>query len=649
MPNFLQNLIKGRFGLVYLFFMVFIAIAFVVRGILAIKSWSLIDAGAGEFILAFLTGLLMDVVTAGYMAIPLVLYALLVPSKIYHHRLHTLLIYPFFLVVIYSLIFSGVSEWFFWDEFSSRFNFIAVDYLVYTSEVIGNIRESYPLNTILGIILVASILLKLLLFPAVRQTHRHIMPFRTRLRHAAQLLLIPFLAFFFVDTSLSHISSNRYINELAGNGIYNFFAAFRNNELDYATYYRTEDETRIWPHLRQLLAQDNSRYVSADPKNITREILPDGPEKPLNVIWITVESLSASYLGYYGNDQGLSPELDKLSRESLNFTNLYATGTRTVRGLEALSLSVPPTPGRSIVKRPHNENLFSVGQIFRARGYDTRFTYGGYGYFDNMNYFFEHNGFEITDRTDMEDEEIQFANIWGVSDEDLFNRVLKDVDASYRQGRKFFNFIMTTSNHRPFTYPEGRIDIPSHSGREGGVKYTDYAIGRFIEQARQKPWFKDTVFVIVADHCASSAGEAELQFNKYLIPFLIYSPGHIPPGTVTTLASQIDVAPTLLGLLNFHYQSKFYGRDIFHTRPDQQRAFIGNYQKLGYMKDERLTILSPRQEVSAYRLDFAASHAEPAPVNDSDLDEAITYYQSAGIAFKNHLNRWDESGDDGGQ
>ncbi len=636
MPNFF----KGRFGLIYLFFLTFVALAALTRSILAISSWNMIDADPGSFALAFVAGLLMDVITASYIAIPLVLYALLVPNKIYHHRLHKLLIYPFFLVLVYGLMFSGVSEWFFWEEFSSRFNFIAVDYLVYTSELIGNIRESYPLNTILSIILVASLILTLLLLPALHQVHSEIMSFRSRLRQAAQFLLIPLLGFIFVNLSLTHISSNRYINELAGNGIYNFFSAFRNNELDYNSYYRTEDEAKLWPQLRQLLAQDNAHYLSDKADDITRHISATGPEKPLNVIWITVESLSASYLGFFGNNQGLSPQLDKLSRDSINFTRLYATGTRTVRGLEALSLSVPPTPGRSIIKRPNNENMFSIGQIFRARGYDTRFTYGGYGYFDNMNYFFKHNGFDIVDRTDMQDKEIQFANIWGVSDEDLFNRALKDMDQSYHRGKKFFNLIMTTSNHRPFTYPDGRIDIPSHTSREGGVKYTDYAIGRFIEQARQKPWFKNSVFIIVADHCASSAGEAELQFNKYLIPFLIYSPAHIQPKKVTTLASQIDVAPTLLGLLNFSYDSKFYGRDILHTRPEQERAFIGNYQKLGYMKDGRLTILSPQEKVSAYRVDFDKSTTTPILPKASDLTEAITYYQSANIIFKRHLNLW---------
>jgi len=182
------------------------------------------------------------------------------------------------------------------------------------------------------------------------------------------------------------------------------------------------------------------------------------------------------------------------------------------------------------------------------------------------------------------------------------------------------------------------------SSREGGVKYTDYAIGRFIEQAREKPWFKDSVFIIVADHCASSAGEAELQFDKYRIPFLIYSPAHVQAKTVTTLASQIDVAPTLLGLLNFNYESKFYGRDIFHTTKEQERAFIGNYQKLGYMKNDRLTILSPREEVSAYQINFDNNTTIPITTNETELSEAITYYQSADIAFKNNLNRWGESG-----
>ncbi len=116
------------------------------------------------------------------------------------------------------------------------------------------------------------------------------------------------------------------------------------------------------------------------------------------------------------------------------------------------------------------------------------------------------------------------------------------------------------------------------------MKYTDYAIGKFIRDAQQEPWFKDTVFVIVADHCAYAAGKISLPVKKYVIPLLIYAPDHFPPQKIDKLASQIDIAPTVLGLLNFNYTTNFFGKDIFKMQPEQERAFIGTYQKLGYMK-----------------------------------------------------------------
>ncbi len=224
---------------------------------------------------------------------------------------------------------------------------------------------------------------------------------------------------------------------------------------------------------------------------------------------------------YFGNTEGITPFLDSLAGESLMFTQLYATGTRTVRGLEALSLCVPPTPGQSIVRRPGNEDLFSIGKVFREKGYTTEYIYGGYSYFDNMGYFFSHNGYRVVDRSALKDEEIDYENIWGVADENLFDLTLRELDQKTSSGPVFAH-VMTTSNHRPFTYPAGRIDIPSRTNRSGAVKYTDYAVGRFIREARKHDWFDNTMFVIVADHCASSAGKTELPVSKYHIPMLIY-------------------------------------------------------------------------------------------------------------------------------
>jgi len=372
-------------------------------------------------------------------------------------------------------------------------------------------------------------------------------------------IFIPILSFIFVDPDSAKISANNYANELAANGVYSLFAAFRNNKINYGTFYTTGDNRTVFQKLRFILSEHNNYFVNDNIFDITREIKNAGEEKRLNVVVIVGESLSSEFLGVFGNKNNLTPNLDRIAKEGVLFTNMHATGTRTDRGLEAITLSVPPSPGRSIVKRPNNENMFSWGFIMKNRGYDTKFIYGGYGYFDNMNYFFSHNGFDnIVDRTDFAGNEVVFENAWGVSDEDLFNKSIKEFNESYKNNKPFFALIMTTSNHRPYTYPEGRIDIPSHSGREGAVKYADYAIGKFIKDAQKEPWFKDTVFVITADHCAGSAGKTPLPVKRYEIPLLIYSPSHFAPQGIDKLSSQTDIAPTVLGLLNFSYKTKFF-------------------------------------------------------------------------------------------
>jgi phosphoglycerol transferase MdoB-like AlkP superfamily enzyme len=233
--------------------------------------------------------------------------------------------------------------------------------------------------------------------------------------------------------------------------------------------------------------------------------------------------------------------------------------------------------------------------------------------------------------------DVTFANVWGACDEDLFRWVLREADGDHAAGTPFFHFVMTTSNHRPFTYPDGRIDLPSKiSGRFGGVKYSDYAIGEFLRAAESKPWFKNTVFVIVGDHCASSAGKTELPVQNYHIPLLVYAPGgQIKPGVVHTIASQIDYAPTLLGLLNWTYRSRFYGRDVLAlSEGTPVRVMLGNYQKLGVFQGDKLAVLKPVRESSAFSYDRATHEMRAVPIDPELEADAIAYYQTASWLFK---------------
>jgi len=625
---------KNRAGLIFLFYALAIGISMIVRVALMIKSWADLDFSILTLAGIFFFGLVSDVLSTSYAAIPLALYLWLVPQRFFETLANKFVLNGLFFVIIFLLLFGASAEWFFWDEFSGRFNFIAVDYLVYTTEVIGNITQSYPIGWLVTIMVILSSVGVWFLQPAITSTFANPLPFKKRSVFITVYSVVVYFFFLSFSNQYHRFSNNQYANELAGNGLYELFSAYRHNELNYDQFYASVETQKAFTTLRSLLKTPEATFTSNNPMNLERLIQNPGPEKKLNVVLISVESFSADFMTHFGSKRNITPFLDSLADHSLFFTNLYATGTRTVRGLEALSLCIPPTPGQSIVRRPDNEELFSLGKVFHEKGYRSEYIYGGYGYFDNMNYFFSNNSYEVTDRTALKDSEIDYENIWGVADENLFSLAIKNMDVHTAQ-KPVFAHIMTTSNHRPFTYPDGRIDIPSHTGRKGAVKYTDYAIGKFIREASGKPWFNNTVFVIVADHCASSAGKTELPIEKYHIPMLIYSPANIKPGVMDRLMSQIDIGPTLLGLLNFSYTSKFFGYDMNKLEPGRERAFISTYQSLGYVKNHELIVLSPQFKTESFSL--TASTGMHAIRDSTAMHEAIAWYQSASYAFGHGL------------
>jgi phosphoglycerol transferase MdoB-like AlkP superfamily enzyme len=636
----LDQFFAGRFRIVALVAVAYLAFNTLLRlGLLAFNGdWSLLSPGHLLPIVGI--GFLFDLAAASWWLPPFALIAAFWPDGPRSQRALTAVLSVSSGLTFAAWTFVGASEFVFWNEFASRFNFIAVDYLVYTREVIGNIRESYDLRPLFaGIAAIALAMLALGWRRIRRAAEPAGMSRRARLGRLAVFLLLPAVSFFGVDARYKEYSDHAQATQLAGNGHYEFWHAFRTNEIDYAQFYRTEPLELAYEILREEFTDIGpQRFAGKDRLAIARDIAARGPERRLNVVLMTVESLSAEFLGAFGNQQGLTPNLDRLAAQGMLFTRLYATGTRTVRGLEAVTLSIPPTPGNSIVKRPNNDHLYTLGEIFAEHGYEPLYIYGGYGYFDNMNAFFGGNGYTVIDRTAIPQEAIHMENIWGVADEDLFTLALGELDKRVAEGRRFFAHIMTTSNHRPFTYPDGRVDVPSGSSREGAVKYTDWAIGNFIEQARGKSWFANTVFVILADHTASGRGKTDLPVEQFRIPLIVYSPGNVAPERIDTLASQIDVGPTLLALLNFSYRSHFFGQDIIGEGPRHQRAFLANYQTVGYLEDDILVELRPQRRWLL--IDPASGRELP----DSDrgrhlLEEAVSYYEGAAEAYRSGILR----------
>ncbi len=544
-----------------------------------------------------------------------------------------------FLYVVFILQ-NGISEYFFWNEFGVKYNFIAVNYLVYTNEVIGNIMESYPVIPLFSALFLLAGTVTYFIVKRTRNYIDFIPNFSDKLKLSGiylslfgiSLLAIPYLA-------KKENSQNVFANELQSNGIYRFYLAFVNSELDYFKFYKTLPENEAFALL-------GKQINSISGVSTLRPIKSDSVETKKNVVLITIESYSADFMKMYGNEQNITPFLDNLAQKSLLFTNLYAVGNRTVRGLEAVTLCFPPTAGESVVKRKDNKDKFSTGAVFKQKGYNVKFLYGGDAFFDNMEDFFVGNGYDIVDKKSFTPDEITFANIWGVCDEDMANKAIKVMNTEAKTGKPFFNHWMTVSNHRPFTYPNNKINIPGDAkSRDGGVKYTDYALKKFFEMASKQPWYKNTVFVILADHCASSAGKTELPVDKYKIPAMIYSPGFIQPQNYTNLMSQIDIMPTLFGLLHFNYQSKFFGQDVL--KPDYKpRALVATYQDLGLIKDNVLTVLSPKQTVKQFQLtlkpdqklspEFQIYYDQVPLIKErTDLvNETISYYQTASDILK---------------
>ena len=579
-------------------------------------------------------------IVLAFLGLKILFFALMLFLPKQRLKIRNSLYFTTLFLYVLLIIFNAVSEYFFYNEFGVRYNFIAVDYLIYTTEVIGNIMESYPIIPLFTAIFVVTGLATWWIYKKTKDSLLQLPNLVQKLTLLGVFAVLLGISLSFAE-KINLKKGNIFQQEIAANGMVKFYEAFSNSTLDFFTFYPTVD---------QKTAEKNT-LLPLGTTTLSRPITSEKPELQKNVVLISIESLSAAYMKAYGYEESVTPFLDQLAQKSLFFTNLYATGNRTVRGLEALTLCIPPTAGESVIKREkENKNKFTTGSVFKSKGYSVKYLYGGYSYFDNMKDFYGGNGYEIVDRDNFTPEEITFANVWGVCDEDMAKKAISEMNKDYKAGKPFFHHWMTVSNHRPFTYPEGKIDIPADSkSRKGGVKYTDYSIMKFFEMAQKQPWFKNTVFVIVADHCSSSAGKTELPMDKYRIPAMIYAPEFVAPQKFSQVTSQIDVMPTVLGLLNFKYQSKFLGQDVF-SKNFVPRAYIATYQDLGFIKDNYLTVISPTKNIKQYQLvqkpntntttEFNIYYTENLLQDNprKDLvDQTISNYQSTSFWLKNKM------------
>lgn len=423
-----------------------------------------------------------------------------------------------------------------------------------------------------------------------------------------------------INPSSVAYSSDGMLNTLALNSLYNVFYAVYSmkNEKSASAVYGGMDDDEMHA---LVLAKSGLPYPPPNPDypSLHRQPATRKTHRPLNLVIILEESLGAQYSAALGG-ANLTPELDALAREAWTFTRAYATGTRSVRGLEAVTTGFLPTPAQAVLKLPRSQRgFFSLADLLGRHGYHSRFIYGGESHFDNMKGFFLGNGFkQIVDRPDFVDP--AFVGTWGASDEDMFNQL----DRLLREDgdQPTFTLAFSVSNHTPWEYPAGRIETDGNPATvENTVRYADWALGRFFERAKASPYWENTVFLVAADHDSRVFGASLVPVRHFHIPAVILGAG-IEARRDDRIISQIDLPPTLLSLIGVDTEHPMIGHDL--TRSTPGRAIMQYDSTYGYLKGDDLLVLAPNKPPVQYRYTAPEDYA-PAPLNAELATEALAH------------------------
>lgn len=600
---------------------------------------------ASNLLLALLDGAWRDFLVAGWLTLPPLCGLLLISPRA---KIARACFWAACFVFWFAQTFLVFAEYYFFEEFRSRFNTVAVDYLQYPNEVFVNIWDSYHVGLVLGLCLLPAGAWVVFARRFFARMWDHPLAARAALGRAlaGAALGLALAPLFLMGGALggiisspihprgSHVSADRTLNEIANNGQLTFFGAALTHHLDYAEFYKTMARDQAYQRVRRLLARPGTEF-DPQPDSLGHAVAGDATRPRLNVVILLEESFGSEFWGCLGRTNTLTPEMDQLAeQEGMLFTNLYASGNRTVRGMEGVLASFPPLPGEAIVKREFSDHVETIARLLKRDGYATLFLYGGRGLFDGMRSFALRNGY------DRFIEEKHFAHPtfttpWGVCDEDLYAESIEELRELSQTGQPFFATILSVSNHKPYTYPRGRIpENPDDRRRENAVKYSDFALGRFFRAAKQEAFWTNTIFAVVADHGARVYGEQTIPIHSYEIPLLILGPAVVKaPVRTGQLGCSLDVAPTLLGLIKRPYRTTFFGQDLLNSPPESGRALLNHNRDIGLLAGQRLVVLGLRQSEEFYSGNPKAGEMQPwqtLGAGDRELEaDAIALYQVA--------------------
>ena len=621
-----------RVALIALAGAAYLVISSFTRVAIAAKALSLQLISLAEVPRVMLTGLGYDLIAATYIVAPLALYLALIPTRWLVARAHLRVLLTIMGIGLFGAVGLAIAEYRFFTELNTRFNFLLVQHLLNAHPLPFDMWDAPSIAWTLLVCAAVTLAVVLRVRPHVRELRGRTRHASGCMPHAIGLVLAAFVFHLSVDIDRARTHRNAAADEIAANGLYSFADAISAPRMEYAEIYPTLEEREAAVRVRRLLAQQNARFIPGSGNPIYRHVSNTDRAKLLHVIVVVEESLRSDFVGAYGDTRGLTPNLDRMARESVVFSKTYASSTRSARGLEAITASFPPVPPRPIFERGHDQALFNWSTVMRNAGYTPTFIYGGDSKFENMHAYFARSGYRVIDSSNID--QPTFTNVWGVSDGDLFSHALRVFDTQHENGERIFSVIMTTSNQTPFTFPRGIPGVaPKGGGPEAGARYADYALGRFMEDLKTKPYFSNTAVVVVGDRGLRRPKTERDELRGYAVPFLVYSPANFQPQRSESASSQLDVAPTVLGLLGISYDSTFFGRDALIAAPAKPVVPISDELELALLEGSELYHLAFRRLHRGKRSNATPADAA-AELKDEGSRDAAAYFQLAASLYE---------------
>lgn len=588
----------------------------------------------------FLQGLRIDIVALCYLfGVPALFSVLFHPS-----RLWTKILRVWLTAGSVFILFMEIATPAFIETYDFRPNRLFIEYLIYPKEVFNMLMEGH-FNAVLFSLL-STVIAALIYWKLSAWAVKNLRTMSWKVRPFIALLVIA-VAFIGARSSFQHrginpamvaFSSDALVNSLVLNSGYSVLYAaqqFKDEEKS-SEMYGKMDHDEMLRILKESRGRPQSDYISDKFPTLTKNHA-TYQGKPKNIVILLQESLGAQFIGTLGG-KPLSPNIDKLAEEGWLFENLYATGTRSVRGIEAVTAGFTPTPARAVVKLNNAQrNFFTIAELLAKQGYDTSFIYGGEKHFDNMASFFYGNGFQtIIDQQDYQNP--KFTATWGVSDEDLFDKANETFSKLHDEGKPFFSLVFSSSNHDPFEFPDGKIELYEQpkATRNNSAKYADYAVGHFFELAKKSNYWNDTIFLVIADHDSRVAGASLMPIKHFHIPALILG-GGIEPRRDNRLVSQIDMPTTLLSLAGVSGNYPMMGFDLTqNVNPD--RALMQFDQTQALMKGNYdVVIQTAGGGAKGYHYDKASENLTEKDVPVAMKKEALAYALLGSYLYKNRL------------